>query len=99
MEEFKEPDKITEAMKGGLARMYADEDFRAYLLNRINIENTAILESIRKGKMEDAKDYTSKMDALKKLLEKGKAMYLQAEKLKSTPLEQLVKERDAINQK
>lgn len=85
------PDKITESMKGGLARMYADKDFTDYLQHAINIANHNTLVSLKGGKPDIARDFALKIEVLKQLLEKGKTLYNQAEKLKSTPLEELEK--------
>lgn len=81
-------------MKSALARMFADEDMRAYLTHMISVYNHNILSSIRMGESEKARDYTSKFDTMKKLLENGKAMFTKAETLRSKPLEELVKEKD-----
>lgn len=92
---FKDPEKITETMKAGLAKLYADEDIRAYLLHMVNVYNHNILVSLRGHVPEKATEFTAKYDAIKKLLENGKLMYSQAEKLKQTPLAELVKEHGA----
>ncbi len=87
------PVRITEEMKGGLARLYADNGIKAYLVNAIGIANQNVLVCLKAGKLEEAKDYGARLDALQKLLEKGKSMYQQAEKLKVTPLEEQIKEK------
>lgn len=88
MDEFKDPERITEQMKGGLARMYADSDFREYLIHAINIQNQNVLTSLKNNKPDEAKDYAVKLDTLKQLLEKGKSIYNKAEQLRSKPLEE-----------
>ncbi len=92
MEDYKDPEKLTEAMKSGLARMYADEDIRAYLEHTRSVYNYNVLVSMRANLPEKAKDYTAKFDTLTKLLENGKLMFSQAEKLKRTPLTELAKD-------
>lgn len=82
-------------MKGGLARMYADEDFREYLVHAINIANHNVLASLKVDKADAAKEFAVRLETLKQLLEKGKAMYNQAEKLRTKSLEELVKDKDA----
>lgn len=99
MKDYRDPEKITEGMKSGLARMYADEDIRAYLEHTTNVYNHNVLASMRLGLADKAKDYTAKFDTLKKLLENGRAMYAQAERLKRTPLAELIKEQDAADKK
>lgn len=93
MDELIEPTKITEEMKGGLARLYADDGIRAYLINAIGIANRNVLICLKTSKPEEAKEYAARLDALEKLLEKGKAMYQQAEKLKSKSLEEQLKDK------
>lgn len=88
MDEFKDPERITEQMKGGLARMYADSDFREYLIHAINIQNQNVLTSLKNNKPDEAKDYAVKLDTLKQLLEKGKSIYNKAEQLRSKSLEE-----------
>lgn len=95
--DFKDPERINEAMKGGLARMYADADFRDYLVHLVNVYNHNTLSAVRAGKIELSRDYTAKLDATKKLLENGKAMYTQSEKLRSTPLQEQINQQDAAN--
>src|SRR6185369_4584011 len=91
------PDKITEAMKGGLARMYADKDFTDYLQHAINIANHNVLIYLKANKPDQAKEFAMRIETLKQLLEKGKALYNQAEKLKSTPIEELEKQNNATS--
>lgn len=90
MDEFKDPERITEAMKGGLARMYADIDIREYLLHAINIANYNVLASLKADKPDKAKEFAVRLEVLKQLLEKGRTMFAQAEKLKRAPLSELV---------
>lgn len=94
MDEFKDPERITESMKGGLARMYADSDFREYLIHLSNVYNHNTLSAVRTGNTELARDYTAKLDATKKLLENGKIIYSQAEKLRSKPLDEQAKQHE-----
>lgn len=94
MDNYQDPEKLTEAMKSGLARMYADEDIRAYLLHMINVYNHNVLVSLRSNATDTAKDYTAKFDTMKKLLDNSKLMFSQAEKLKAKPLQELIKEKD-----
>lgn len=91
------PERITESMKGGLARMYADADIRAYLIHAINIANHNVLANIKLGKNDIARDFAARLDALQQLLDKGKTMYSQAERLRRTPLSELEKQ-DALTQ-
>lgn len=94
MEEYKDPEKITESMKSALAKMYADEDMRSYLMHMVAVYNHNVLISARAGEIEKARDYTAKFDTMKKLLDNGKIMYTQAERLRSKPLsEQLQAEK------
>lgn len=93
-DELKQPDKITEQMKGGLARMYADKDFTDYLQHAINIANHNVLASLKSNKLDIAKEFGIRIEVLKQLLDKGRLIYSQAEKLKQTPLEDL--EKNAI---
>lgn len=95
--EFKDPERITESMKSGIARMYADSDFREYLLHAININNHNVLTALKADKPEIAKEYAVRLDTLKKLLEKGKLMFVNAEKLRSKSLEEQVKEHESTN--
>lgn len=97
MDEFKDPERLTESMKGALARMYADSDFREYLIHLSNVYNHNTLSAVRAGNTELARDYTAKLDATKRLLENGKAMFASAEKLRSKPLEEQVKEQNATH--
>lgn len=92
--DFKDPERINEAMKGGLARMYADADFRDYLVHLVNVYNHNTLSAVRAGKIELSRDYTAKLDATKKLLENGHTLYTNAEKLKTTSLENQVKMKE-----
>lgn len=78
-------------MKGGLARMYADSDFREYLIHLTNVYNHNTLSAVRAGNTEQARDFTAKLDATKKLLENGRIIYSQAEKLRSKPLVEQIK--------
>lgn len=91
-------EKITESMKAGLAKMYADDGFRSYLVNRINIENLAALRAIREGKADEARDYTARLDALQKLLDKGKACYVSFERIRLQTLEQQQKHNEENDQ-
>jgi hypothetical protein len=96
MEDLLEPNKISESMKGGLARMFGDQDFKDYLTHAIAVANYNVLNSLKIGKPDDAKVFGTRLDTLKQLLEKGKAMYNQTEKLRSSSLEDLEKQKDAI---
>lgn len=98
-DEFTAPDKITEAMKAGLARMYADDDFRSYLQHAINIANHNVLVYLKGNKPDQAKEFAMRIETLKQLLDKGKTLYINAEKLKSKPLEELIKEKDEKDNK
>lgn len=91
--ELIDPKKLTEAEKSGLARLYADEDIRSYLNHAIAIANHNVLSSLKSGKPEVATEFAVRLDTLKQLLDKGKLMYTHAEKLKTVPLEELVKEQ------
>ena len=94
MDEYQDPEKLDEQMKAGLARMYADNDIRRYLLHALNLYNHNVLVSTRAGKPELARDYTAKFDTMKKLIDNGKLMYSQAEKLRSRTLEEQIKDKD-----
>lgn len=91
--EFQKPEKITEQMKGGLARMFADQDFRDYLTHAVNVANHNILVSLKINKPDLAKDYSIRLESLQQLLELGRKNYLQAEKLRSKTLEELEKDK------
>lgn len=97
--EYKDPDKITEAMKSGLARMYADSDVREYLIHAMNIANHNVLAAVRVGKPEEAKDFAARLDTLKQLHDKGKTLYARAEELKRKPLSELVREQEHASNK
>ncbi len=88
-QDFNKPEKISEAMKGGLARMFADQDFKDYLTHAINVANHNILASLKLNKPDLAKDYSIRLEYLQQLLELGKKNYLQSEKLKVASLEEL----------
>ncbi len=95
MEEFNKPEKITEQMKGGLARMFADQDFRDYLAHAINVANHNILAALKINKPDLAKDYSIRLETLQTLSELGKKNYIQSEKLKRSTLEeQLTKQNN-----
>ena len=94
MDKYYDPEKLTESMKSGLARMYADDDIRGYLLHVMSVYNHNTLVFVRAGKSEEARDSTAKFDTIKKLIENGKAMYTQAEKLKPKPIEQAMKDNE-----
>jgi hypothetical protein len=98
MDNYSDPDKLTEAMKSGLARMYADEDIRAYLMHMVNVYNHNTLACLRRNEMDKAKDFTSKFDTMKRLLENCKAMFTQAEKLRSVSLSEQVKNHEEAKQ-
>lgn len=93
MDELKDPERITEAHKGALARMYADQDFREYLIHAINIANHNVLSALKADKPDAAKEFAVRLDTLKQLLEKGRSTFSQAEKLKTKSLEELVYEK------
>lgn len=94
MDTYQDPEKLTESMKAGLARMYADDDIRSYLIHMVNVYNYNALVSVRKGETDKARDFTAKFDTMKKLLENGKTLFTRAEQLRSKPLEELIKEKD-----
>ncbi len=73
---FLEPKNITDGMKQGLARMYADTFFREYLHNAIAIAKSNALLLVGNGKYEDARDYVSRAKSLEQLLEKGKQYFV-----------------------
>lgn len=75
-------------MKAGLARMYADNEIRAYLIHAVNIANHNVLANIKIGQSDIARDYAARLDALQQLLDKGKLCYSQAEKLRSKSLQE-----------
>jgi len=93
-----EPVKLTEEMKGGLARLYADDGIRAYILNAMAISNKNVLTCLKSNKSEEAKEYAARLDALEKLLEKGKAVYQHAEKLRSRSLEEQLQDKEENNE-
>lgn len=94
--ELVEPQRMTEAQKAGLARLYADEDIRSYLNHAIAMANANVLSSLKAGNPASATEFAVRLDALKQLLDKGKLMFSQAEKLQRKPLQELIKE-DAPN--
>lgn len=93
MEPLLEPNKISEAMKSGLARMFADKDFSDYLNHSIAVANHNVLVSLKGNQPELARDFSIELQTLKTLLDKGKAMYVQTEKLRSKSLEELSNEQ------
>lgn len=92
--ELVEAKKMTEAQKSGLARLFMDEDIRSYLNHAIAVANHNVLASLKAGKPEVATEFAVRLDTLKQLLDKGKLMFSNAEKLKSVPLEEQVKENE-----
>ncbi len=86
---FEEPKQVTDGMRQGLARMYADPFVRDYLHNAIAISkhNTVVL--VGKGKYEEARDYASRAKALEQLVEKGKEYFAHFEKVNKSLVEPL----------
>lgn len=74
--------------------MFADKDFADFLNHSIAVANHNVLVSLKGNKPELARDFSIELQTLKMLLEKGKAMYVQTEKLRSKTLEELNKEQD-----
>lgn len=82
MDTFDEPTQITEGMKEGLARMYADTFMREYLLNAIAIAKNNAIVLIETGKVAEAQAYASRAKSLTQLLEKGKQNFVHFDKIK-----------------
>lgn len=82
MNDFLEPTQITEGMKQGLARMYADSFMREYLLNAIGIAKNNAITLIEQGKVSEAQAYASRAKSLVQLLQKGKEHFTHFEGLK-----------------
>jgi hypothetical protein len=80
--DFDNPKDITEKMKGGLARMYADEGFREYLLHSIQVANKGAMICLQKGDLEKGRVYADRFDWLKTLVDKGKECFVNGQKLK-----------------
>ncbi len=96
MDELIEPQKITEEMKGGLARLWADNGIRSYLINAIAIANQNVLTCLKSNKPDEAKEFAARLDVMQKLLEKGKSCYANAEKIRSTTLLEQIASQDAV---
>ena len=73
---FEEPKQVTEGMKQGLARMYADTFMREYLHNAIAIAKNNAITLIESGKFTEAQAYASRAKSLTQLLEKGKEHFI-----------------------
>lgn len=97
MDKYQDPEKLTEAMKAGLAHMYADNDIRAYLIHMVNVYNHNALIAVRGGENDKARDFTAKFDTMKRLLENGKAMFVKAEQIRSKTLEEQMKLQQELN--
>jgi ABC-type molybdate transport system substrate-binding protein len=81
MDFFAEPVQVTGEMRGALAKMYADEHMRAYLVNAIRVANENSLTLLETGDVDAARAYVSRSKSLKQLLEKGKEHFTNLEKL------------------
>lgn len=92
--DYKDPEKLTETMKGALAQMYANEDFRDYLEHLLSVYNANILVSIRGNQPDLAKDFTAKFDTIKKLLENGKTIFTRTETVRSKTLQEQLEKHD-----
>jgi hypothetical protein len=90
---FDEPKPVTEGMKQGLARMYADTYMRDYLRNAVAIAKQNALVMLEQGKFTEAQAYSSRSKSLEQLLDKGKEYFTHfenvARKLKE-PLKHIV---------
>lgn len=82
MEDFIEPKQVTEGMKQGLARMYADSFMREYLTNAIGIAKNNAVKLIETKDIDKASAYASRAAALSYLLAKGRQHFVHFEELK-----------------
>jgi len=74
--------RLTEKMKEGLARMYADEGCRSYLMVEITHMNDNMIKTLDAGKLEEAQRYSNRMKAFQDLLSRGQEYFKHFEKLR-----------------
>ncbi len=77
---------ITTAMKEGLARMYADEGCRAYILMEIRHQSEnalKALDSTDPNKNEHAARYSQRAKAFQDILTRGQEFFTHYDKLRS----------------
>ena len=79
MEKFQEPKQVTEGMKQGLARMYADPFMREYLVNAVSIAKNNAINLMETKHFDQASAYSSRAKALQQLLDKGKECFVHFE--------------------
>jgi hypothetical protein len=78
---YAQPIPITAAHRGALARMYADQDMREYLVNVMRGANHNAMAMLEAGKVEEARGYSGRFRVVKDLLEKGKEHFINIEKI------------------
>lgn len=82
-----DPKQITEEMKAGLARMYADTSMREYLINAKRIANKNAMDMLSLGKVDEAKTFAVRLKVFEQLLEKGKSCFVQFERIKTNRID------------
>jgi len=92
MDEFLEPKQITEGMKQGLARMYADAFMREYLNNAIAIYKNAAIKLIETKDIDKAQACASRAAAYTQLLARGKQHFVHFDKLRKGSILSTVEE-------
>lgn len=74
--------RITAAMKEGLARLYADEGVRGYLLMEIQQQNQNAMHELDNSRAESAARFAQRAKAFQDLLDRGKSYFTMIERLK-----------------
>lgn len=79
---FDEPEKLTDAHKQALARMYADAALRDYLEQTMRVANQNAMLMLEAQKLIEAQAYASRYKSIKQLLAKGKEYFIHFDKLR-----------------
>lgn len=74
--------KLTASMKEGLARLYADEGIRGYLIMEIQHQHQNALDALDKGNHDEAGRFAQRSKAFQDLLDRGNTYFTMLERLK-----------------
>lgn len=78
-----EPTKVTDKMRGGLAKAYAEQGFREYLDHTIKVANQNLIKVMDAGDLDRGKYFANRIATLKNLLEVARNHFQNVEKIRN----------------
>lgn len=78
---YEAPTPVTEAQKKALARMFADNDIRGYIIHAIQVANQNSVKCLRARQPELAAQYSTRAETVENLLNMMKLWFIHFDKI------------------